>query len=215
MTYLLRIDSSSREKDSHSKRLADLVQESITRSDKDINVMHRDLSTSPIEHIQESTIEGFYTDPNALTTKNKEALSLSNKLIKELKGADTLIISAPIYNFGVPSALKAWIDQIVRINVTFSYDGNTFGGLVLAKSAVLCLSYGAQGYKPGGEIESMNYLEPYLKSLMAFLGIKNTIVFSIEGTTSDEDFINEQYEKFIQEINKLNTNILTKGKTND
>lgn len=207
MAYILRIDSSSRQQESHSKRLADLVQENIALSNENIEILHRDVSTTAIEHIHQKTIESFYLEPSELTIQNKDSLTLSNQLISEIKGAETLIISSPIYNFGVPSALKAWVDQIVRINETFSYDGSSFNGLVPVKNAILCLSYGAEGYKPGGNLESMNFLEPYLKSLMNFIGIQKTVVYSIEGTTGDELFINQQYEKLIQEIKNDTSNM--------
>lgn len=83
----------------------------------------------------------------------------------------------------MPSSLKAWIDQIVRINETFAFSDDGFSGLVTAKRAVLALAYGAQGYSTSADMAAMNFLEPYLVSLLRFLGIQEIDVFSIEGTS--------------------------------
>lgn len=185
MPYILRIDSSSRTTNSHSRRIADDIESTLVASLPNLTVRRRDLADANLPHIANETIEGFYTPPENMTPSLMEATALSDELIKELKGADALIISAPMYNFGVPSALKAWIDQIMRINATFSYGDVGFQGLVPVRKAYLALAYGSAGYTEGQPFAAMNFLEPYLVSLMGFLGIKNTEVFRIENTTGD------------------------------
>lgn len=183
MATLLRLDSSPRGTGSNSRDIADLVEQQLLAVDSNMSVRRRDLSEIAIPHITAETITGFYTPPEAITQELLEATSTSDRLIAELNSADCLLISAPIYNFGVPSSLKAWIDQIVRINKTFSFDGVSFNGLVPTKRAILALAYGAQGYTQGGELAAMNFLEPYLISLLTFLGIEQVEVFRIEGTS--------------------------------
>ena len=88
-----------------------------------------------------------------------------------------------MYNFSVPSALKSWIDQVVRINRTFSYDGKRFTGLVEAKRVVVVAAFGAEGY--GGALASADFVTPYLKFLFAFLGVSDVTVIPVESTTAD------------------------------
>jgi FMN-dependent NADH-azoreductase len=88
-----------------------------------------------------------------------------------------------MYNFSIPSALKSWIDQVVRIDRTFSYDGKNFAGLVKAKRVVVVAAFGARGY--GGALASADFVTPYLKFLFGFLGVSDVTVIPAEATTSD------------------------------
>lgn len=105
-----------------------------------------------------------------------------------------------MYNFSVPSALKAWIDQIVRIGRTFAYDGTNFTGLVTIKRAYVICAYGAGGYTDGGGFASFNFLEPYLKGLLSFLGITEIQFFNLQATTGDESMVIENTNKIQQAI---------------
>jgi FMN-dependent NADH-azoreductase len=178
---LLRIDASSRVEGSHSRRLADAVQAEWKKRHPGGQVVRRDLSRLP--HIQAQTIAGYYTPPDQMTPELKQATALSDELIGELKSATTVLIASPLYNFSVPSALKAWIDQVVRIGHTFSYDGSCFGGLVTGPNAILALAYGAGGYQ--GPMAAMDHLKPYLSALLGFLGVQDVRTVAIEATTAD------------------------------
>ncbi|MGB0665080.1 MAG: FMN-dependent NADH-azoreductase [Pontibacterium sp.] len=183
MSSLVRIDSSPRGADSHSKSIADVVESQLISVIPQLKITHHDVSVMAVPALSGTAITGFYTPKEEFTDELTQATELSDRLIAELKAADTLLISAPMYNFGVPSSLKAWIDQIVRINETFSYDDAGFDGLLKGKKAILALSYGAQGYVEGGPMESMNFFEPYLVALLGFLGIDDVEVFRLEGTS--------------------------------
>ncbi len=187
MTYLLRIDASPRHNQSFSRRLANGLEAQILNRHGLSEVKRRDLSDDPLPHITQDTITGFYTPENERSRDLEEATALSDALISELKGASALLLSVPMYNFSAPSSVKAWVDQIVRINQTFSFDGETFGGLVEVPTAYLAISYGAAGYSEGGAMRSMNFLEPYLHSLLSFVGIQTIHAFEVEGTTADEE----------------------------
>ena len=203
MTYLLRLDCSPRNRDSVSRELADNAEKRLLTLIPSLSTKTRDLATENLPHITNDTIAGFYAPPSGKTEKLKAATALSDELIQELKMADTLLISAPMYNFGVPSSLKAWIDQIVRINKTFAFDGSQFEGLVAVKRSVLVLSYGAQGYAQGGDLSEMDFLEPYLRALMSFLGIEKTHVIRIEGTTGDPDALETAKRQALVDISQL------------
>lgn len=185
MKNVLRIDSSSRIAGSRSRELGDYLEGRLNAIRPETRVARRDLARQPIEQIRQETIAGFYTPADAMTADLRAATALSDVLIGEVQAADTLLITAPIYNFGVPAALKAWIDQIVRIGHTFSYDGTSFSGLAKPKRAIICAAYGANGYQAGQPFRSANFLEPYLEFLLKFLGVETVHFITVQATTAD------------------------------
>jgi FMN-dependent NADH-azoreductase len=202
MAKLLRIDSSSRMKNSHSREIADLIQTKWSDKNKNGEIVIRDLVSDPIPHINDLTISAFYSSEKDHNLDQKDSVQLSNTLINELQSSDDLLISAPMYNFSIPSALKAYIDQVVRIGYTFNFDEKGFSGLVNGKRAFVVNSYGAVY---SDEFKSFNFLEPYLKSLLLFLGFqeKDIHFISIEGTTINEDILKQTKEKAQAEIASL------------
>ncbi|MBX3736297.1 MAG: NAD(P)H-dependent oxidoreductase [Candidatus Didemnitutus sp.] len=182
---ILRIDSSARTVGSHSRALADHFQQAWQQHFPQDNFVVRDLAKTPVPHIVADTITGFYTPAHQLTPDLTQATALSDSLIAELATAEIVIVSAPIYNFSIPSALKAWIDQIVRIGRTFAYDGKSFTGLLKTKRVYLLTSYGAGGYGAGGGLAAFDHLTPYLKLLFGFLGVADVRVIPVEATTAD------------------------------
>ena len=201
MPTLLRIDSSSRRDASHSRALADAFEAAWSSRFPDATIIRRDLAANPIAHIHETTIAGFYAPAEKLDDTLKAAVALSDRLIEEVNAADTILIATPMYNFTVPSALKSWIDQIVRINRTFSYDGTNFTGLVKAKRVVVVTAFGAGGY--GGALASANFVTPYLKFLFGFLGVADVTVIPAEATTADVATVASNIDRAKAEIFKL------------
>jgi FMN-dependent NADH-azoreductase len=183
MPTLLRIDASSRRDGSYSRTLADAFETAWAKRFPDAAIVRRDLAENPIGHIHESTIAGFYTPADKLDDALKGAVAQSDQLIDEINAADTILIATPMYNFTVPSALKSWIDQIVRINRTFSYDGTNFTGLLKARRVVVVAAFGAGGY--GGALAGADFVTPYLKFLFGFLGVADVTVIPTEATTAD------------------------------
>lgn len=182
MPKLLKIDSSSRNNGSHSRALADAFTAEWRAANPAGKVVARDLVAKPIPHISDDTIAGFYTPADRLDAKLEAALALSDELIAELLASDVILISAPIYNFSVPSALKAYIDHISRIGKTFSFDGQNFEGLVKGKKLYCALAYGL----PANETDM---LKPYLNLLFGFLGIADITFLTVGGTVLDADSV--------------------------
>jgi FMN-dependent NADH-azoreductase len=180
---LLRIDASARQDGSFSRRLADGVQRAWQSAHPHGRVVVRDLARQPIPHIADATIKGFFTPAAQMTPVLHQATALSDALVAELKGAHTVLIGAPLYNFSLPSSLKAWIDQIVRIGHTFAYEDGQFRGLLQGPRAVLALAYGAGGYQ--GALAAMDHLRPYLEALLPFIGIVDVKTLAVEATTGD------------------------------
>lgn len=193
MTTILRIDTSTRPgpslavggQASFSRSLADAVQQGLSRHHgAEISIL-RDLAADPLPAIVDATVEGFYTPPEALDDRLRAATALSDMLIAELEAADILLISTPMYNFAVPAVLKAWIDQIMRINRTFAYENGQFSGLLKGKRAYVAYSYGAGGYGEGGALQSYDFMRPYLTLILNFIGIEDVTSFAVEATTAD------------------------------
>lgn len=203
MNNILRIDSSTRQEGSFSRELGTFLESVILELNPKIQVVRRDLSTNPIEHIHNQTVAGYYTPDDQLTPELKAATALSDTLIAEIQQADTLLITLPMYNFSIPSALSAWLAQVVRIRKTFGYDGQNFTGLLNGKRVFVVVAYGASGYTNNQAFASANFVQPYLQFLLGFLGIVNVHFFSIEATTADSDTTAKHLEAAKNEIRRV------------
>ncbi len=182
MTTLLRIDSSSRLEGSFSRRFGDELANHLNAD----RTIIRDLVKNPVPHIDVAAIAAFFSDPTEHGEAEKVATTLSDELLKEIMAADDIIITVPMYNFGIPSALKAWIDQVVRIGKTFDFDGQTFSGLLQNKRAFLIIAYGADGYTQG-DFKMADFVKPYLSFVLNFIGITDITIIPIEGTNAGKE----------------------------
>ena len=106
-------------------------------------------------------------------------MALSDLLIAELSAADVLVLAVPMYNFGLPSTLKAWIDHVVRAGRTFGYSPNGVEGLVKGKKAILVLARG--GVYSEGPYKPFDFQEPYLRAVLGFIGITDVEVVDVAG----------------------------------
>lgn len=194
MSTLLRIDSSSRTTGSHSSQLADEAEALWRDAHPNGTVIRRHVGRDPIPVLSQDTITGFFSPEDTLTEELRQATALSDQLISELQSADTLLLAVPIYNFSVPAALKCWIDQITRIGRTFAYEDGAFRGLTQTQRAVVICAYGADGYLKGQPFEAANFLEPYLRFLLSFLGIEDIEVVSVQATTADPETVSDHVE---------------------
>ncbi len=180
MKTLLRIDCSARKLGSHSRELADYFEARWKQSNPDGRVIHRDLTREQLPHIQNNTIQGFHVSPHEADVHQKNAVALSNRLISELKKADEVVVSSPLYNLNVPSNLKAYMDQVVRAGHTFGMDEQGYHGLLQNKKVFLITSKG--GVYKNTAMEKLDFQEPYLKAIFAHMGITDVETFSLEGT---------------------------------
>ena len=200
---LLRIDTSTRIQDSHSRKVAQEFQEQWQAKNPTGTVIKRDLAQNPIPHLSDLTIQGFYTPEEAKTSEIKQALLLSDELIAEIKAADTVVISLPMYNFGIPSSLKAYIDHVSRVNQTFEItEQGEFKPLIsTVKRLVLITSAGAVFSSP--QMQPMDYMTPYLKTIFGFLGISNIDVLTIEGSSMDQTVFEASKQKASSRIMEI------------
>ena len=115
-----------------------------------------------------------------LTPAQRNYLSASDHLIEELQAADTIVIGAPMYNFAIPSLLKAWIDQIVRIGKTFGYGPNGRQGLLANKKVIVITARGG-AYEKGTPAEKFDFQEPYLRHIFGFIGLTDVTFIHAEN----------------------------------
>ncbi|ENX41433.1 FMN-dependent NADH-azoreductase [Acinetobacter sp. NIPH 2100] len=138
--------------------------------------IYRDVGMNPPAFINQDWIGAVFTPEEKRTAEQKEILSLSDQLIVELFAANTIVIASPMYNYGMPAHLKAWFDQIIRINKTFDFD-LTRGDfplkpLLSGKTLVVITSSGEFGFEEDGIRAEMGHLRPHLRTLSKYLGVE-------------------------------------------
>jgi FMN-dependent NADH-azoreductase len=181
---LLDINSSPLgEEASISRHLTTEFVENWRLAHPDGNVVHRDLTTTSIPPVSAAWVGAVYTPEDALTAGQRELLALSDSLITELESADEYVFGVPMHNFSVPSVLKLWIDQITRVNKTFSYATGTPVGLLTGKKATILITAGGK-YDKGTAMASYNFVEPYLRTLFGFLGITDITILTAGGAAA-------------------------------
>jgi FMN-dependent NADH-azoreductase len=147
-------------------------------SHPDGTVIDRDLNATSIPPINAGAV---YTPEEARTPEQRQVLSLSDLLLAELEQADEYVVGVPMHNFGVPSVLKLWIDQISRVGKTFSYAEGRPKGLIIGKKATFIIATGGS-YDAQTQMASFNFVEPYLRSVFAFLGLTDATFLTAGGT---------------------------------
>ncbi|WP_142846064.1 FMN-dependent NADH-azoreductase [Telmatospirillum sp. J64-1] len=177
MTTLLRIDSSAQLEDrSLTRRLTRIFTEEFQRLAPAVRIIERDVGRSPIPALDHRFIHAAFTQPEAREPWMMERLALSDLLIDEVIAADILVMGAPMYNYGMPSALKSWIDHIARIGRTFSFDlarGDTpIAPILSGKRLVVLSSRGEFGFEPGGVRAHLNALDPAIAACAHYFGVK-------------------------------------------
>lgn len=179
MKTLLRIDSSFRLNNSYSRKAGDtFVMEWKTLNPNGI-IKNREVGVYGIPHLDQILYEEFYHTQNP-----SDGLTFSDELIAELIDSDEILITVPIYNFGIPSSLKAYFDLVVRTGETFLYQDQSVG-LLQNKKAYILSSMG--DFKSG----SPNLVEMHLQQILNFIGITDVFYYLLDGT-ADKNYVNQQ-----------------------
>lgn len=176
---LLHIDTSITGEGSASRRLSAAVVAALTRTMPDLEVIRRDLDADPIPHLDSRrlpTVRPANAPEGAAGIPDPEGASA----LDEFLAADIVVIGAPMYNFTVPSQLKAWIDRILIAGRTFRYTETGPLGLVGGKRVIIASSRGGL-YAPGMPFEAYDFQEKYLRAVFAFIGIEDVAFVRAEG----------------------------------
>ena len=178
MTHtVLNIQASARHDGSVTRQLSDKILTKIA-ADQTIT---RDLATG-LPLLDAAWLAANFTLADDRTDVQRETLALSDSLITEIKQADTIVIGSPVYNFSVPAVLKAWIDQIARVGVTFKYTPDGPVGLLSGKRAIIVIASG--GTPVGSDID---YASGYLKHIMGFIAITDVTIIAADALGNDAD----------------------------
>lgn len=180
---LLQIDSSARTS-SVTRRLTAKFAEEWRKKHSDGEVVQRDLSVTALPLITDDW-GATYLEDSQLTPAQRSYLSTSDELIEELAAADTVVIGVPMYNFSIPSSLKAWIDQVVRIGKTVGYGPNGPQGLLARKKVVVITSRGS-AYEKGTARGAFDFQEPYLGHILGFIGLTDVTFIHAENQAREE-----------------------------
>jgi FMN-dependent NADH-azoreductase len=188
MAHLLHIDSSPRDERSRSRKFSREFVEAWKQAHPTDSVTYRDIGHNPIPHLTETGIAAAYTPSEQRTPELWEALRISDQLVDELLAADIYVIGVPMYNYSIPSVLKAYIDQIVRIGRTFNFvpeqSENPYKPLVLGKKMFVITARGTSGYGLGERYETLNYQDPYLRAIFGLIGITDIDFIHVENEES-------------------------------
>jgi FMN-dependent NADH-azoreductase len=179
MKQILIIVSSPRETESASRQLTEKLRERLKTLYPEARVVEHDLAKDPLPHLDYPAVRGIFTKDRAEAESQRDVLRLSDQHTEDLLSSDLLIIASPMWNFGLPSSLKAWIDHIVRPGKTFRYTGGGAEGLALRKKAILVLASG--GVFSEGPWKPWDTVEPYLRLILGFIGITDVQIVRAEG----------------------------------
>lgn len=206
MKTLLHIDASARMR-SHTRRLSGRFVETWGAQRPDDMILTRDLALTPPPPVTEAWIAAAFTKPERRTPEMIADLAISDALVDELDRADLIVIGAPMYNFGVPSTLKAYIDNIVRVGRTFGFDrsrpGEPYWPLLEGKKLVILGARGDYGYDAGGRIAQMNHVEPHLGTAFGYIGITDVTSIAVEFDEFADDRVKDSLLRAEQRVDRL------------
>jgi FMN-dependent NADH-azoreductase len=196
MSTLLKIDVSTRGNSSISRRLSSLFLDQWREVHADCQVIERDIDTTDLPFLEFPWITANLTRSSARTEQQKALLTPSDELIEELQQADEYVIATPMYNFGIPAKLKAYVDHIVRSGLTFTMNADgSYTGLLTGKKATVIIASAGE-YGQDAPAEGLDTLKPYLREILGFIGVTD-VAFIQSGSTWKVDSGSQQAEEHI------------------
>jgi FMN-dependent NADH-azoreductase len=176
---LLHIDSSALGGGSVSRQLTAAVVAGWRQARPDVQVVYRDLAANAPPHFSPALVGAMFGKPEDLNDAQRADLALSEELVSEFLAADAVVIGAPMYNFSIPSQLKAWIDRIAQKGRTFAYSEKGPVGLAGGKQVIIASSRG--GVYSDGARQALDFQETYLRGVLGFLGVTDVTMVRAEG----------------------------------
>jgi FMN-dependent NADH-azoreductase len=192
---ILQINSSARAGNSNSSRLANAIVERLRAAHPDAALNLRDLGSQPHLALDEATLGALFTPAENRTPEQQARVALDDALIAEVQAADVLVLGVPMYNFGVPTQLKHWIDAIARANVTFRYTANGPEGLLKGKKVYVALARGGIYRDTPSDVQVQ-----YLKTIFGFLGMSDIDFIYAEGLAMGPDAEKQGLDSALRQI---------------
>ena len=186
MSKLLFIKSSILGRDSKSSLVAEEFVETWKVKHQAAQVVTRDLGASPVSHLALDHLGAVMTPADKRSPEQAESVATADVLIGELEEADTIVIASPMYNFSISTNLRAWIDHVVRAGRTFRYteEGRPEG---LLKNKKVVVVTGRGGVYSEGPMTAFDFQEPYLRTILGFIGLTNITFIHVEGLRISAD----------------------------
>ncbi|MES2458097.1 MAG: NAD(P)H-dependent oxidoreductase [Bacteroidota bacterium] len=179
MKHILHLKSSIQGATSYSIKLGNAIVKEIQEKYSGSTVEELNLVDIEMPHLKPEVLRAFFVPSDQLNEEDKQSILLSDRLVKQLLAADIIVIGAPLINFTIHSALKAWIDHITRAGITFGYGENGPIGKITGKKVYVAMSSG--GVYSEGPGKANDFVAPYLKAFLGFLGMTDLTVFRAEG----------------------------------
>lgn len=176
MNTLLRLDTSLFSGQGVSTQLSDDLLNQIKKNNSELTIIHRNFAEQPIPHLDGDWLQALMTPDDKRSVEQQQKVEFSDQLIEELQSADTIIIGLPMYNFSIPSMLKAWFDHVARAGTTFKYTTSGPEGLLTDKKVYLVTTRG--GFHKDQPSDTQM---PFVKTFLAFLGLTNVETIYAEG----------------------------------
>jgi FMN-dependent NADH-azoreductase len=186
MTHILHIDTSPRGERSFSRRLTQKFIGEWKAAYPGDMVTYRDLGHRQPTAVDEAWIAAAFSSPADYTPEMADAIRFSDELIDELLAADRYVFGVPMYNFSIPANFKAYIDQVVRAGRTFAVTEQGYQGLVHNKKALVIVASGGQ-YRLGTPTGDYNFHEPYIRTILGFMGITDVSFITADGLAMGDD----------------------------
>jgi FMN-dependent NADH-azoreductase len=198
---ILHLDASARTARSLSRRLSQQFVDAWRAHCPNERVIGRDLAGDPPPHVTEAWIAAAFTPANQRDAAMRNTLAWSDAAIAELESADLIVIGTPMYNYGMPSALKAWFDQVIRVGRTFSFDLGRgdwpIAPALAGKRLVVLSARGEFGFMPGGVRGRLNQLDPHIAVVAPFLGVAADAIDTI--AVEYQEFGEERHARSLAE----------------
>ena len=195
-TNILRIDASANINASNSKKLGDKLIDKLAALDPDAIVQQQDLNQG-LYYIDESWLAASFTQSEQRSKEQQQRLAFSDMLINEIKQADSIVLTTPMYNFGIPATLKSWIDLICRAGVTFQYTPDGPVGLIENKRMHVIVTTGGVPM-----LSPLDFVSNYLKQVFGFIGIKDINIIGADQMNIDAD---GSYQNALNRIEQIYT----------
>ncbi|MBD0725847.1 hypothetical protein B6A10_11705 [Flavobacterium sp. L1I52] len=194
---VLQIKTSLNGDNSMSNKLSNAIVDEIKKKHSSVQLTERNLAKKNLPHFSLQHFEAFSNNPEMDVQEKEKIIKISDELINEIEQAEIIVIGVPVYNLTIPSTLKSWIDFITRAQKTFRYTTEGPIGLITDKKVYIAISSG--GIYSDGSRKSQDFTEPYLRTILGFLGINDITTIRVEGL-SIPDINDTAFSKALQRI---------------